>query len=86
MSTQNTFVIEYGLTVGTTEVISSAGKLASSALSLLDTDNLTEGSTNRYFSNTLARGAISLASGESNLSYNSTSGEFSLPQVDGGTF
>ena len=62
MATQNTFVIEYGLTVGTTEVISSAGKLASSALSLLDTDNLTEGSTNRYFSNTLARCAISLAS------------------------
>ena len=30
MATQNTFVIEYGLTVGTTEVISSAGKLASS--------------------------------------------------------
>lgn len=86
MATQNTFVIEYGLTVGTTEIISSAGKLAASALSLLDTDALSEGSTNLYFSNTLARGAISLASGESNLSYNSGTGELSLPQVDGGTF
>ena len=38
------------------------------------------------FSNTLARSAISLASGESNLSYNSTSGELSLPTVNGGTF
>ena len=86
MATQNTFVIEYGLTVGTTEIISSAGKLAASALSLLDTDALSEGSTNLYLSNTLARGAISLASGESNLSYNSGTGELSLPQVDGGTF
>ena len=86
MATQNTFVIEYGLTVGTTEIISSAGKLAASALSLLNTDNLAEGSTNQYFSNSLARGAISLASGELNLSYNSASGELSLPQVDGGTF
>ena len=49
MATQNTFVIEYGLTVGSTEVISSAGKLAVSAISLLTSDNLTEGSTNQYF-------------------------------------
>lgn len=27
MATQNTFVIEYGLSVGTTEVINSSGKL-----------------------------------------------------------
>jgi hypothetical protein len=49
MATQNTFVIEYGLTVGSTEVISSAGKLAVSAISLLTSDNLTEGSSNQYF-------------------------------------
>jgi hypothetical protein len=49
MATQNTFVIEYGLTVGSTEVISSAGKLAATAISLLTSDNLTEGSTNQYF-------------------------------------
>ena len=86
MATQNSFVIEYGLKVGSTEVINSSGKLQSSAISELDTDNLSEGSTNQYFSNARARGAISLASGESNLSYNSTSGELSLPSVNGGTF
>ena len=86
MATQNSFVIEYGLTVGSTEVINSSGKLQSSAISELDTDNLSEGSTNQYFSNARARGAISLASGESNLSYNSTSGELSLPTVNGGSF
>lgn len=85
MATTNTFVIEYGLSVGSTEVINSSGKLQAAAISELDTDNLSEGSTNQYFTNTRARGAISLASGESNLSYNSTSGELSLPQVDGGT-
>ena len=86
MATKNTFVIEYGLTVGTTEVITSSGKLASAAISELDTDNLSEGSTNQYFTNARARGAISLASGESNLSYNSTTGELSLPTVEGGSF
>lgn len=86
MATKNTFVIEYGLTVGSTEVISSTGKLASTALSELDSDNLSEGSTNQYFTNARARGAISLASGETNLSYNSTSGELSLPSVNGGSF
>lgn len=85
MATQNTFVIEYGLTVGSTEVINSSGKLQAAAISTLDTDDLSEGSTNQYFTNTRARGAISLASGESNLSYNSSTGEISLPQVDGGT-
>lgn len=86
MATQNTFVIEYGLSVGSTEVISSAGKIVASALSLIDTDDISEGSTNQYFSNTLARSAISLASGETNLSYNSSTGELSLPTVNGGTF
>ena len=85
MATQNTFVIEYGLTVGSTEVINSSGKLQAAAISDLDTDNLTEGSTNQYFTNTRARGAISLATGESNLSYNSSTGELSLPTVDGGS-
>lgn len=85
MATQNTFVIEYGLTVGSTEVINSSGKLQAAAISTLDTDDLSEGSTNQYFTNTRARGAISLASGESNLSYNSSTGELSLPSVDGGS-
>ena len=86
MVTTNTFVIEYGISVGSTEVINSSGKLQASAISTLDTDNLSEGSTNQYFTNARARGAISLASGETNLSYNSSNGELSLPTVNGGSF
>ena len=86
MATKNTFVVEYGITVGTTEIISSSGKLVSAAISELDTDNLSEGSTNQYFTNARARTAISLASGETNLSYNSSNGELSLPGVNGGSF
>tara|TARA_B100000886_G_scaffold304814_1_gene236244 strand:+ start:64 stop:324 length:261 start_codon:yes stop_codon:yes gene_type:complete len=86
MATTNTFVIEYGISVGSTEVINSSGKLQASAISTLDTDNLSEGSTNQYFTNARARGAISLASGETNLSYNSSNGELSLPTVNGGSF
>ena len=86
MATTNTFVIEYGISVGSTEVINSSGKLQASAISTLDTDNLSEGSTNQYFTNARARGAISLASGETNLSYNTSNGELSLPTVNGGSF
>ena len=50
MATQNKLVIEYGLKVGTTDVIDSSGKLAAAALSTLDTDDLSEGSSNVYFS------------------------------------
>ena len=49
MATQSNLVIEYGLSVGVTEVINSSGKLQASAISNLDTDNLSEGSTNLYF-------------------------------------
>jgi hypothetical protein len=86
MATKNTFVVEYGITVGSTEIITSSGKLAAAAISELDTDNLSEGSSNQYFTNARARTAISLASGETNLSYNSSNGELSLPGVNGGSF
>ena len=49
MATQNKFVIEYGLKVGTTDVIDSNGKLAAAALSNIDTDDISEGSTAKYF-------------------------------------
>ena len=48
MATQNTFVIEYGLSVGSSEVINSSGKIVASALSAVDSDDITEGSTNLY--------------------------------------
>tara|TARA_A100001011_G_C14304427_1_gene842390 strand:+ start:523 stop:762 length:240 start_codon:yes stop_codon:yes gene_type:complete len=77
MATQNTFVIEYGLSVGTTEVISSSGKLAAAAISNLTTDNLGEGSTNRYYANTLV---------DTHLSNTSASKTLSNVQIDSGTF
>ncbi len=49
MATQNKFVIEYGLSVGSTEVISSAGKVVAAALTSIDTDDITEGSSNLYY-------------------------------------
>ena len=81
----NNFVIEYGLTVGSTEIISSAGKLSASALSVLTSDNITEGSTNLIFTNARGRAALSVAAG-GDLAYNSTSGVFTLATVNGGTF
>ena len=50
MATQTTFVIEYGLSVGATEVINSSGKVIH-RISSIDTDDISEGS-NKYFSNT----------------------------------
>ena len=43
MATQNKFVVEYGVSVGTTEVINSSGKIVAGAISELTTDNLAEG-------------------------------------------
>ena len=47
-----------------------------SSLSNHTTDNLTQGTTNKYFSNTLARNAFSLvdAGGDGSLTYNSSTG------------
>jgi len=76
MATQNKFVIEYGLTVGTTEVITSSGKLVAAAISDLDTDDLSEGSTNQYYANSLV---------DTHLSDASTSKTLNNVQIDGGS-
>ena len=57
-----------------TGVVSYTTPATVSSLSNHTTDDLTQGSTNKYFSNTLARTAVS-ASGS--LSYNSATGDFS---------
>ena len=54
MATQNKFVIEYGLSVGSTEVITSSGKIVAAAISDLSTDDLSEGSTNQYYTDARA--------------------------------
>ena len=76
MATKNTFVIEYGLTVGSTEIINSSGKLQASAISELDTDNLSEGSSNLYFSPSRV---------DTHLSNASASKTLANVQIDGGT-
>jgi hypothetical protein len=58
MATTNTFVIEYGLSVGSTEVITSAGKIVASALSTIDSDDVSEGSTNLYHTSARFNGAF----------------------------
>ena len=45
MATTQTFVIEYGLSVGSSEVINSNGKIVAGALSNVDSDDISEGST-----------------------------------------
>lgn len=76
MATQNSFVIEYGLTVGSTEVINSSGKLQASAVSELDTDNLSEGSTNQYFTTSRV---------DTHLSNSAVSKTLSNVQIDAGS-
>jgi hypothetical protein len=51
MATTQTFVIEYGLSVGSSEVINSSGKIAPGALSNVDTDDIAEGTSALYFTN-----------------------------------
>lgn len=76
MATQQKFVIEYGLNVGSTEVITSSGKIVAAAISDLDTDDLTEGSTNVYFSTTRVDNHLSDASASKTLNN---------VQIDGGS-
>jgi|TARA_B100000085_G_scaffold177729_2_gene162021 hypothetical protein len=76
MATQSNLVIEYGLSVGTTEVINSSGKLQASAISTLDTDDLSEGSTNLYFTTSRV---------DTHLANASASKTLANVQIDGGT-
>ena len=76
MANQKNLVILAGLTVGSTEIINSSGKLQATAISELTTDNLSERSTNTYYSDS-AVGTF-LASGTSKTIDNAT--------INGGTF
>jgi len=76
MATTNKFVIEYGLKVGTADVIDSSGKLAASALSTLDSDDLSEGSSNVYFTT----GRV-----DTHLANNSAAKTLNNVAIDGGT-
>jgi len=51
MADTKNFRSEYGFNSGTAEVINSSGKVVAAAVSTLDTDDLTEGSSNVYYTN-----------------------------------
>ena len=64
---------------GGTGITESSGTL-SIDFSEFDTDNVTEGSSNLYYTDTRSRGAVSVASG-SGLTYNSSTGEFGTSAI-----
>ena len=51
MADTKNFRVEHGINIGTTEIVNSSGKVQATAISSLDTDDLTEG-TNKYFTTT----------------------------------
>ena len=69
---------------GTTINLGSSGNISN--FGTLTTDNLTEGSTNKYFANSLSRTAVSVtqasASGAGTLAYNNGTGVFTYTPPD----
>ena len=60
--------------------ITEASGTISIDFSEFDTDNVTEGSSNLYYTDARSRGAVSIASG-SGLTYNSSTGEFGTSAI-----
>ena len=77
MADTKNFRIEQGIDIGTTEVVNSSGKIQATAVSTLDSDNISEGSSNTYFSTTRVNNHLSDASSAKTIN-NAT--------IDGGTF
>lgn len=77
MADTKNFRSEYGFNSGTTEVINSSGKVVAAAVSTLDTDDISEGSSNTYFTTTRVDTHLADAS-EAKTIRNAT--------IDGGTF
>ena len=77
MADTKNFRVEHGINIGTTEVVNSSGKVQDSAVSTLDTDDITEGSSNTYFTTTRVNNHLADASSAKTIN-NAT--------IDGGTF
>jgi hypothetical protein len=77
MADTKNFRVEHGINIGTTEVVNSSGKVQASAVSTLDSDDITEGSSNTYFSTTRVNNHLADASSAKTIN-NAT--------IDGGTF
>ena len=77
MADTKNFRVEHGINIGTTEVVNSSGKVQASAVSTLETDDITEGSSNTYFTTTRVNNHLADASSAKTIN-NAT--------IDGGTF
>tara|TARA_A100001388_G_scaffold261439_1_gene230317 strand:- start:11106 stop:11339 length:234 start_codon:yes stop_codon:yes gene_type:complete len=77
MADTKNFRVEHGINIGTTEVVNSSGKVQASAVSTLDTDDITEGTSNTYFTTTRVNNHLADASSAKTIN-NAT--------IDGGTF
>ena len=77
MADTKNFRVEHGINIGTTEVVNSSGKEQASAVSTLDSDDITEGSSNTYFTTTRVNNHLADASSAKTIN-NAT--------IDGGTF
>ena len=77
MADTKNFRVEHGINIGTTEVVNSSGKVQASAVSTLDSDDITEGSSNTYFTTTRVNNHLADSSSAKTIN-NAT--------IDGGTF
>ena len=77
MADTKNFRVEHGINIGTTEVVNSSGKVQASAVSTLDTDDITEGSSNTSVTTTRVNNHLADASSAKTIN-NAT--------IDGGTF
>ncbi len=77
MADTKNFKVEQGIDIGSTEVITSGGKITATAVSTLDTDDVAEGSTKLYFTTTRVG---------NHLSDSGTQKTINNALIDGGTF
>lgn len=77
MADTKNFRVEYGINVTTNEVINSSGKVVANALSAVDTDAISEGTSNTYFTTTKV---------DTHLADSSSQKTINNAQIDGGTF
>ena len=77
MADTKNFRVEYGINSGSSEVINSSGKVVASAVSTLDSDDISEGSSNTYFTTTRVNNHLADSSSAKTIN-NAT--------IDGGTF
>ena len=77
MADTKNFRVEYVINVTSNEVINSSGKIVANALTAVDTDDISEGTSNTYFTTTKV---------DTHLADSSSQKTINNAQIDGGTF